>query len=1052
MKKPLILAALVAAVAPISLSAADVYWDGNSIDPGAGDTPGGSWTGSGFWSTDPLGEMPTGPWTNGDTAIFSAGMDAVTAFTVTGSGTSTSPGATAAGVVIEEGTVTFSGGTLGIGAGTITIKAGAKLSTDSSLRIQATVGAVFTLDGGTLRTTNGGANGSFIDNDATIFLEAAGGTIEYTVPNVLNIINFVSPNPGTTISGPGSLTKSGVGVIAIATACTYLGPTFVNEGELRIRTSANRLPITTDVTVNLPGILNLNNVGQQIGSLSGNGDVGTGGATLTINGSADTTFNGAIKNIANAGAGAVTTGNGSLTKAGSGIITFTGGNDITGTVTLNAGGINVESTASLCGLANLTVNGGTLNLNNAAQTIKALAGAGGTINLSTGHILTSDPASSTAYSGTIAGEGGLTRLNTDATNRILTLSGPNTYNGITTVNKGVIAVGSVTALGSTTGDTEVTSGGEIRFDGAGINFTVNEAFRIAGPGSGGGGAITIQNLSNPTLSGPITLTGNATVTVSSTATGTFNNANAFTSLANESLTLQGGSGAGGGGTISGVIALGTGGLTKLQGGRWILTAANTYSGTTTIGAGTLQLGNGLDGGDGTISNSPNIVNNGNLTFNRFGSVTYAGPITGTGSVTKTGAGTQTLSGTNAYSGSTNVSNGMLKLGATGTLGYGGLQTISTASTTVSGGATLDLNGAGAINEPILLNGAGVGGIGALINGSATLALIDDGIAGAQVPAITGTGSGYSTAPTVMFSGTGSGATATATLGVTAASFTINPGDKDYTAAPSVTISGGGGTGATAVAVLSGGTTGTVTGITITNAGTGYTTAPTIAFGAGTSSSGTINASGTGNATEFTVSGLNMTAPGSGYTGTPTYTFGSGNATPGTVTLSSVTLASNSSIGGSGDIEIDSAISQIGIDKVLTKGGTGKLIIDGPQSYSGLQIDAGTVTLNSSLADATITNEGGTLNLNADATNSTINANSAAGTNIHVDQTLTALNIGAGGVVVLGGGPPPAPAAEEPALAMSAEGAPVVPEPGSVSLLMLGALGFLLRRRRKDAQA
>ena len=88
-----------------------------------------------------------------------------------------------------------------------------------------------------------------------------------------------------------------------------------------------------------------------------------------------------------------------------------------------------------------------------------------------------------------------------------------------------------------------------------------------------------------------------------------------------------------------------------------------------------------------------------------------------------------------------------------------------------------------------MNGTGVGANGALINNSGTAATIGSGIAGLQVASVTGTGSVYSTAPSVTISGTGSGATAVATLGVTAASFSVNVGDKVYTVAPTVTISG-----------------------------------------------------------------------------------------------------------------------------------------------------------------------------------------------------------------------------------------------------------------------
>ena len=78
-----------------------------------------------------------------------------------------------------------------------------------------------------------------------------------------------------------------------------------------------------------------------------------------------------------------------------------------------------------------------------------------------------------------------------------------------------------------------------------------------------------------------------------------------------------------------------------------------------------------------------------------------------------------------------------------------------------------------------------------------------------------------------------GATATATgtfSGGLATTPVITNGGSGYTAIPTVTISGGGGTLATAVAVL---TNGVVTGITITAGGSGYTSNPTVTIAAPT---------------------------------------------------------------------------------------------------------------------------------------------------------------------------------------------------------------------------
>jgi hypothetical protein len=80
--------------------------------------------------------------------------------------------------------------------------------------------------------------------------------------------------------------------------------------------------------------------------------------------------------------------------------------------------------------------------------------------------------------------------------------------------------------------------------------------------------------------------------------------------------------------------------------------------------------------------------------------------------------------------------------------------------------------------------------------------------------------------------------------VTDASFTINGGNTVYSAAPTVTISGGN-NDAEAIATLD--ANNIVNGIQITKAGTGFTTAPDITFSGGTITSGDTGPTGTGNA-------------------------------------------------------------------------------------------------------------------------------------------------------------------------------------------------------------
>ena len=89
--------------------------------------------------------------------------------------------------------------------------------------------------------------------------------------------------------------------------------------------------------------------------------------------------------------------------------------------------------------------------------------------------------------------------------------------------------------------------------------------------------------------------------------------------------------------------------------RSILTAANTYTGGTTISAGT-PASRHHGGTTGSIT-VRNVTDNGVLTFDRSDLPTFAGVISGIGGVTQIGTGKTILTGNNTYNGGTTIGSG-----------------------------------------------------------------------------------------------------------------------------------------------------------------------------------------------------------------------------------------------------------------------------------------------------------------------------------------------------------------------------------------------------------
>ena len=645
-----------------------------------------------------------------------------------------------------------------------------------------------------------------VGTGADITLNVAAGT----VPTGADLLISGNIAPG---SGGGGITMTGAGTAVLSGVNTYTGGTIVNQGTLIMTSPSN--------------------------NLAGGGLTITGGTFAY-----EPTAAGQLP----LGAGIVTLANGSTLGAALGgtssqsAITSSATASVAGTVTVNVYGVPNASVSS--GSYNLLTAGGGLTTGSPIYTL-------GNIYNATNFTVTpgSLTATSTALSvGVTQQNSGLSLSNeywiggySGGANVWALSDGTATSNwasnsdgtGITSLVPGTNTTVTLSATGATN-QGSMTLGASMSIAGLVVNDTTPMVLGGSNLTIGSGG-ITINNASgNPNLTLAANLTLGAAQIWQNTSSNPLLVSGNVTNGGNL-LTVQGS----GNTTIGGIIGSGAGGLTQAGSGTLILTAANAYTGATTITSGTLQLGNG--GTTGSLATSSSIADNGTFVVDRSNAVVQgtdftATAINGGGALMQIGAGTLTLNAPNAYTGVTTVTAGKLTLSGAGTFGNGSLLTVS--------GGTADLAGVSLANSAAV-NGISDGGSssGTITSSSGTPTLtvnITGGgnqtyggiLSGSLALAVNSTGSGaqtlgdantYSGGTTIgggvlrVANATGTSATGTGTV-------TVNSGG---TLAGSLSPSQGFITGA--VTVNSGGT------ISASNANT-LTLSGGLTLGAGTTTS------------------------------------------------------------------------------------------------------------------------------------------------------------------------------------------------------------------------
>lgn len=485
-----------------------------------------------------------------------------------------------------------------------------------------------------------------------------------------------------------SLTKIGAGSLTLSGTNTFAGSLNLTAGQLNLNSHS---AAGTGVLTISGGSLDNTSTSAKIlanSALVFNGDFVFGGSRPLNTGTGPVTLNaGTVTVLANVlTVGGTLGGSAGLTKDGAGTILINNAPaTYAGSTVVRSGSLVTNNLGAIPALSAVEIlSAGTLILG-LAQTVASIKGSG---RLDTAG-LTITNGQNLQFSGALGGLGALT-----LSSGTLTLSGINTFGGITTVStNAVLKISNPAALGATSGHTEVSTGGALDLNG---QAGVAESIIINGAGIAGAGALLNSDTTNAvTLSGNVTLTSDSSIGGAGDLSvsggllgGQFARESSLTKTGAGVLTLGGSSGYTGATTVdqgtlrlAGAYALGSDASNRTERVSVSSGASLDLNGTTSAVSVDLVLnGTGAANSGALVNRGAAVVYGGAVSLAGSsavtGGITLTGNISGNKTLSKVGAGNLVLEGLSNGASDILVTSGTLQIGGGGTSGALGSGSVS----------------------------------------------------------------------------------------------------------------------------------------------------------------------------------------------------------------------------------------------------------------------------------------------------------------------------------------------------------------------------------------